>query len=49
MEHKDSQVLRDRMQLVLRGPDGEIKETRDSQEDSDGTDTGHGIQEQAGD
>jgi len=51
MEQKDSQEIRDRMHLVLRGPDGEIKDERniDSQEDSDGTDEGHGIQEPTGD
>ena len=28
MEHKDSQAIKDKVSIVLRGPDGKIKDER---------------------
>ena len=48
MEHKEKQKIHDAVHIVLRGPDGKVKDERFIQEDSNGTDEGHEIQEQDG-
>lgn len=35
MEHKDNQPIRDKVHIVLRGPDGKIKDERKTQEETD--------------